>query len=182
MSSHRSAVIPTDHPEDRALLAKLRENMIAAINHGDIESIVSLLHPNVVVTWQEGSVCRGRDEVRKFYQDMAAKSQRAFQGFKVPPTPDELTILYSGATAGVVYGFNVGKFFLLGREVEMHNRWTATVVKENGEWLIAGYHVSMNILDNPLLNGIKKGAVIGAGAAFLAGLLGGRLFGGCDRR
>jgi ketosteroid isomerase-like protein len=170
---------PTNYPEDRALLAALRVDMVSAINRGDIEGIVALLHPNVVVTWQDGSVCRGREQVHRFYLDMAAKkSKRAFQGFKVPPTPDELTILYSGATAGVVYGYNVGRFFLLGREVEMHNRWTATVVKEQGEWLIAGYHVSMNILDNPLLNGVKKTAIVGAGAALLLGFLGGKLLGG----
>jgi uncharacterized protein (TIGR02246 family) len=166
-----------DHPEDRAQLAGLRQEMVRAITTGDIDTIVSLLHPNVVVTWQDGRVCRGRDEVYDFFVDMASKSKRAFQGYKIPPTPDELTILHSNATAGVVYGYHVGQFYLLGREVEMHNRWTATVVKEDGQWLIAGYHVSMNILDNPLLNGMKKAALIGTGAGLLLGLLAGKLSG-----
>lgn len=165
--------VPTDHPEDRSALAQLRLRVIDAIDRGDIEGIVDCLHPNVVVTWQDGQVCRGRDEVRRFYRRMSA-GKKTFQGYKIPPTPDELTILYAGATTGVVYGYNVGQFFLLGREVEMHNRWTATVVKEDGEWLIAAYHVSMNILDNPLLNGVKKTALIGAGAALLLGFIGGR--------
>lgn len=158
-----------DHEELRAL----KTAIISGITNQDIDAIVERLHPNCVVTWQNGEVCRGREEVRKFYENMAAQSKRQFQGYKVPPTADELTILYSDATTGVVFGHNTGHFFLLGKEVEMHNRWTATVVKEDGEWLVAGYHVSMNVLDNPLLNGLKTGGFIAAGAA----LLGGGLFG-----
>lgn len=162
-----------DHVELRALGGQL----VKAISAGDMDAIEPLLHPNVVVTWQDGQVCKGPAQVRKFYEAMAAKSKKTFQGYKVPPTADEPTILYSGATTGVAYGHNIGIFHLAGKDFEMPNRWTATMVKENGKWLLSSYHVSMNVLDNPLLNAVKCAALIGAVLALVIGLLIGLLIG-----
>jgi ketosteroid isomerase-like protein len=166
-----------DLEQDHVQLRALRVRLVDAINKGDINAIDADLHPNIVITWQDGQVCKGRDQVRKFYENMVSKSKKTFQGYKVPPTADEKTILYSGATTGVVYGKSVGRFFLAGKEIEVPNRWTATVVKENGQWTLASYHVSMNVLDNPLLNGIKKSSGFVAGIALIAGLLIGWLLG-----
>ena len=157
------------YEQDHVELRALRERLVDGINKGDIDAIDADLHPNIVITWQDGQVCKGRDQVRKFYEDMVSKSKKTFQGYKVPPTADEKTILYSGATTGVVYGKSVGRFFLAGQEIEVPNRWTATVVKENGKWSLASYHVSMNVLDNPLLNGIKKSSGVIAVIALIAG-------------
>lgn len=168
LSSAQSDVpMDPDHVELRAL----GKGLIDGIEKGDMDLIEPLLHPNVVVTWQDGQVCKGPAAIRKFYADMAAKSKKTFQGYKVRPTADEPTILYSNATAGVVYGHNVGRFFLMGKEFEMPNRWTATMVKENGKWLLASYHVSMNVLDNPLLNTVKNVAIIGVVLGAVAGAL-----------
>lgn len=172
---HAAPEVPMD--PDHVELRALGKALIDGIEKGDMDALEPLLHPNVVVTWQNGQVCKGVPAIRKFYADMAAQSKKTFQGYKVRPTADEPTILYSNATAGVVYGYNVGHFFLMGKEFEMPNRWTATMVKENGKWVLAGYHVSMNVLDNPLLNGVKKAGIIGAAIAAIAGVLIGRAIG-----
>lgn len=175
-SAHaQSAAVPMD--PDHVELRALKDHLVKAISNGDMDAIEPLLHPNVVVTWQDGEVCKGPAAVRKFYADMAAKSKKTFQGYKVPPTADEPTILYSGGTTGVAYGHNVGVFHLAGKDFEMKNRWTATMVKENGKWLLSSYHVSMNILDNPLLNAVKVVAVVGTVIALIAGLVIGRALG-----
>ena len=44
-------------------------------------------------------------------------------------------------------------------------------------WLLAGYHISMNVLDNPILDAAKGSLYRVGGAAAVAGLLGGFLFG-----
>lgn len=59
--------------------------------------------------------------------------------------------------------------FLMEKEFEMPNRWTATVVKSDEGWQVVGYHVSMNVLDNPMLSGVKVAGLVGAGAALLGG-------------
>ena len=162
-----------DHVELRAL----KDQLVKGINEGNMDLIDPMLHPDVVVTWQDGQVCKGPAAIRKFYADMAAKSKKTFQGYKVPPTADEPTILHAGNNAGVAYGYNVGVFHLAGKDFEMNNRWTATMVKQDGKWLLSSYHVSMNVLDNPLLNAVKTLAIGVSVIALVVGLLIGRALG-----
>jgi uncharacterized protein (TIGR02246 family) len=152
-------------------LRKLRTEMIAAITQGDIDTVLQHVDPNVVVTWQNAEVCRGREGLKEFFERMGKKS---FKGYKVPPTPDELTILYGGDT-GISFGETVGEYKLLGKSYEIKSRWTATLVKEDGKWLLAAYHISMNSLDNPLLSAAKKSIPIVAGVALLLGFVIGRV-------
>lgn len=154
-------------------LRALRAQVIEAITQGDFEGVARHVHPNVVVTWQNAEVCRGIDGLRAFFERMG---KDAFQGYKVPPTPDELTILH-GDDTGVSFGHVVATYRLLGREFEFTSRWTATLVRENGQWLLASYHVSLNGLDNPILGAAKRGLLWAAGIAALGGLVIGRLFG-----
>ena len=69
----------------------------------------------------------------------------------------------------------MGEYKLFGKGYEIKSRWTATLVKENGKWLLAGYHISMNALDNPLLTAAKKGMYAAAAVALILGILIGRM-------
>jgi ketosteroid isomerase-like protein len=162
-------------PEDPAHneLRELRKNVIDAITKGDFDRVLTHVHTNVVITWQNNEVCRGQKGLTEFFHRMA---KDAFKSYKVPPTPDELTILYGGDT-GVSFGETVAQYKILGQDIEMKSRWTATVVKENGRWLLAGYHVSANLLDNPLLNGAKSGLYWAGGVSAAAGLALGLILG-----
>ena len=151
------------HDELRAL----RASVIEAINKGDIDGTIQYVHPEVVVTWQNNEVCRGHKGLQEFFERMG---EDAFKSYKVEPTPDELTVLY-GKDTGVSWGSSVASYDLLGKEFEFENRWTATIVKEDGKWLLTSYHVSLNALDNPILNAAKNMLYVGAGGGLLIGLL-----------
>ena len=155
-------------PEDPAHseLRELRTQVLDAIKSGDVERTLTYVHPNVVITWQNQEVCRGQQGLRDFYHRMG---KDAFRGYKVDPTPDELTILYGGDT-GISFGKSVASYRLLGKEYEFTNRWTATLVKENGRWLLASYHVSNDTLNNPLVNVAKQSLYWVGGIGFVAGL------------
>lgn len=157
----------TAHADLRALRAEI----IDAITKGDIDAVIKHVHPNVVVTWQNAEVCRGHQGLRDFFN---RTGKQAFKGYKVPPTPDELTILYGGDT-GVSFGQTAAEYNLLGKELELNSRWTATLVKEDGRWLLASYHISMNVLDNPLLNAASGTLYWAAGGTLVAGLIAGTL-------
>ena len=131
-----------DDPAHNELRA-LRTQVIEAITKGDNDSVMKHVYPNVVVTWQNAEVCRGVQGLRDFFDKMAKDT---FRGYKVPPTPDDLTVLYGGDT-GVSYGHVVAEYNLFGKKPEFKSRWTATLVKENGRWLLASYHISLNALD-----------------------------------
>ncbi|NJM38008.1 MAG: hypothetical protein HC845_09230 [Akkermansiaceae bacterium] len=107
----------------------------------------------------------GHQGLKDFFDKVGKNS---FKGYKLPPTPDDLTILYGGDT-GVSYGETIGQFNVLGKNYEFKSRWTATLIKENDKWLLAAYHVSMNSLDNPLLSAAKSAVYVGAIAALIVG-------------
>jgi ketosteroid isomerase-like protein len=154
-------------------LRTLRKEIVAAIVAGDVEAQLKLAHPDIVVTWQNHVVCRGHDALRRF---MAESGSSAFKGYKVEPEADVLTVLYGGDT-GISTGKSVGLYEILGKEFEFENRWTATLVKEDGRWLVAAYQVSLNALDNPILNSASGMLYGAAGGAGLLGLLVGWLIG-----
>src|SRR5438045_8370340 len=87
-------------------LRALRTQVIEAITKGDFDAVVRHVHPDVVVTWQNADVCRGVKGLRDFFERMGKST---FRGYKVPPTPDDLTILYGGDT-GVSYGRVVASY------------------------------------------------------------------------
>jgi ketosteroid isomerase-like protein len=149
-----------------AELRELRSRIVGAITAGNLDALMPMLHTNVVVTWQNAEVCRGREGVRAFFQKTG---KAAFRGYKVPPEPDELTILHGGDT-GVSFGRNVSQLTLPGKKVDFENRWTATLVREGNQWQLASYHVSINAFDNPLLNGARNLILIAAGVSGLAGM------------
>lgn len=143
-------------------LRDTRAEIIAAIESRDVDRMLNFVHPDVVVTWQNGETTHGVDELRAFYERSGKDS---FVGFKVPHKPDGLSIIHGGDTA-ISTGLVVANYHLLGRDYEFTSRWTATLVQqEGGKWLVAGYQVSLNALDNPILNAAKS-------ALWIAGLLG----------
>lgn len=154
------------HNELRALKAGLVE----AVNEQDIDKMLSFLAEDVVATWQNSEVFRGHEGVREFFGRVQEASKKTFLGYAVPPTPDDLTILYDNRT-GISFGSSTGRYKVAGMQFEMENRWSATLVKQGGRWLVASYHVSTNLLDNPVLNAAKSTMIWGIGIAFLAGLV-----------
>src|SRR5690606_39239549 len=74
--------------EDHVQLRALKDRLVDSINKGDIDAINADLHPNVVITWQDGQICKGHEALRQFYANMIGKSKKPFQGYKVPPTAD----------------------------------------------------------------------------------------------
>jgi ketosteroid isomerase-like protein len=136
------------HTELRAL----RDGLIKATNDGNIDGVLEFLHPNVVITWQNAEVSRGRDGVRAYLARMTSGPAKVVGRFQTEPTVDELTILYGG-DAGIAFGTSKDRFELTdGMNFDLTGRWSATMVREGGRWLIASFHASSNLFDNPVLN------------------------------
>jgi ketosteroid isomerase-like protein len=161
-----SAQDAADHEQLRAL----REALTDAVIKGDVEAQLEFAHENIVTTWQNGQVARGTEGLREFLAEMNGTGERVFRGYTVPPTPDDVTLLYGGDTA-VAYGSSVPHYKYLGMEFDLPNRWTATLVKEDGRWKVAAYHVSSNIVDNPVLDLAKRSSYLTGGGGLLLGAL-----------
>ncbi|WP_035984050.1 YybH family protein [Leptospira meyeri] len=139
------------HAELRQLKAEFEQ----VLKKRDIDGLVNLLHPNVVITWHNGEVSRGREGVKKFVTRMIFSDSPVVKEFQTDLDVDELTILYGNT--GIAFG-NSNDHLLLteGIEINSKNRWTATLVKEKNKWLLTSAHLSSNLFDNPLLTAAKS--------------------------
>jgi len=147
---------PTAPPESlektHEELRALRDGLIKATNDSNIDALLVHLHPNVVVTWQNAEVSRGREGVRGYLARMTTGPNRVVARFQTSPTVDELTILYGGDT-GIAFGTSNDRFELTnGTNFDLTGRWSVTMVREEGRWLVANFHASTNLFDNPVLN------------------------------
>ena len=177
-SSAAQSSLEATHNELRAL----RDGLLDAMNKGDMERQLTYLHTNVVITWHNAEVSRGRDGVLAYYKRLTSGPQKMVEKFAAEINVDELTILY-GEDTGLSFGSSVEHFTLVsGKILDLKGRWTATLVKENGKWLIASLHVSSNLFDNALFDIVKKTAfrtfcvvlVVAGAAGGLVGWLIGR--------
>lgn len=162
---------PTTEDPVHDELRAVRDDMLAAFQERDIDRMLKHVHKDAVVTFQNAELCRGPDGVRAFYQRMMEGDDREVKSVKSDFKVDELSILYGDDTA-VAFGTLNDDFALKGgMDFSLASRWTATLVKEDGRWQIAAYHVSTNMFDNGVSNLLVKWAAIKAGAvALLAGL------------
>jgi len=169
-----------EHPAHQELRA-LRDGLKEAVNKNDLDRLLSYLADDVVVTWQNSEVSRGPKEVRAYYERMMTGPNRIVESIKIDPVVDELTHLY-GDNTGVAYGSSKDHYKLTdGRDFEVASRWSATVVKQDGQWKIANFHASANMFDNPVMwIAVRKSMLwtgIAAGVAgLLVGLIVARLF------
>ena len=158
-------------------LRQLRDGLMAAMNKGDLEGTLSYLDTNVVITWHNAEVSRGHEGVRAYYNRVMTGPNRIVDSFTCTINPDELTVLY-GNDMGICYGSSDEHFKLAnGKDLNVKGRWTATLVKENGRWLVASLHCSTNLFDNAVLDLAKKAARLIGVLCLVAGLLIGWLIG-----
>jgi ketosteroid isomerase-like protein len=158
-------------------LRAVRDGLLAGMNSGDIEAQLRFLHPNVTITWHNAEVSRGHEGVRGYLNRMLNGPSKVVEKFGAEVKVDELSILFGGDTA-IAFGSANEHFTLTGGRVfDFTGRWSATLVKENGKWLVANLHTSDNIFDNPLLNRAVSALWWLGGVALLIGLFAGWLIG-----
>jgi hypothetical protein len=176
LNSQAADVDPKIEATHNALRA-LRDGLLDAMNKGDIERELTYLHTNAVITWHNAEVSRGRDGVRTYYDRLTGGPNKMVDKFSAEVKVDELTILH-GENTGISYGSSIEHFTLTsGRSFDLKGRWTATLVLENGKWLIASLHASTNLFDNVMLDFVKKRALAAVVILFVIGAAFGWLIG-----
>lgn len=65
--------------------AFLSPALVAALNAGDVETLVDLYEDDAVLELPNGSCARGRDEIRAFYTALVADRPRFEPGVAMPP-------------------------------------------------------------------------------------------------
>src|SRR5262249_10399611 len=83
-----SASVRADPATDKTHddLRAVRDDMVDAVNTGDLERLLSHLTPNVVVTFEDAEVAHGRDAVRAYYTKMVKGPDAIVQKYQTSVT------------------------------------------------------------------------------------------------
>ncbi len=172
---------PTVSPEaTHEALRALKSDMEDALNKRDMARLLSHVHPDVVFTTMNNDVVVGRDALRAYYEKMLNGPSPTVRELTSKFEVDDLTRLYGNT--GLAQGSSNDHYVLSdGTDVVIHGRWSCALVKEGDRWLIAHFHYSTNVFDNPVLDKVKGAAMTfgggGAAALFVVGLILGRVTG-----
>ncbi len=149
--------------EAAAGIDKLREGLVGSFTKGDIDGLLHYLDEDVVVTWQNGELCRGREAVRAFYNRMMLGDERIVREIK--SAPKIIGRKLSGDWA-VSWG-NLHDHFVLndGSDLPFNSVFTATTAKHGDRWLVTAFHVSANVFENPVLSLATRKVALWVGVA-----------------
>ena len=177
LSHAESPALSESAEATHAQLRALRDALLGAWQQRDLDGMLSHVAPNVVVTWQNGEVSRGPEGLRKFYDEVLSGNDKIVTHIASTLKVDELSILYGEGTA-IAFGsihdeltlnHSIARAAFLGAGdvFKLDSRWTATLVKIDGQWKLAAYHVSTDAFSNPIL---AKAVAAGQREAILAGV------------
>ena len=147
-----------EKPDDAAIhkeLIALRDDALDALNKNDIDRLLTHVHPQVVLTApspdSDKQVSRGKEGVKAYFDKMFTGPDRRADSMTSEVKVDELSLLYGGDTA-IAWGSSNDTYKMRdGSLFKLRTRWSSTLVKEGDRWLIAEFHVSVNMFDNPLV-------------------------------
>ncbi len=169
------------HAADRQELIKLFREMEAAINAQDVERMIAQMHPQVTVTWLNGEVSRGHDEVRAYYDKMVRGEKRILERYLTTAKLGKPARFFGNGEVAVADGTMKDEFFPVARgPFSLDSNWTSTSAKVGDRWQVVSMHLSSNVFTNSLLAEAERaiwyvGAGAGIGGLLLGGFLGWRL-------
>jgi ketosteroid isomerase-like protein len=145
-------------------IKQLRDNLIDAFNKREVDRMLSYLHPDVVVTWQNAEVSHGREGVRKYYERMMVGPDSVVVDMRSNPVVEGRKMY--GDTS-VSYGAMNDWFKLRdGTEVNLNSRFSAHLARQgDGNWLVTGFHASSDAFEGEVHNLYAKKAGTMAGVA-----------------
>ena len=158
------------HATDRQALIKVFKEIEAGINDQNVERMVAQMTPDATVTWLNGEVSRGHDEIRAYYQRMVKGPERILNKYTTVAKLGEHARFFGDVA--VADGSMQDAFFPVTRKpFELSSRWTSTSAKVNGEWKVVSLHLSANVFNNSLLDEAMSAAKLTAGGGVLGGLV-----------
>lgn len=140
------------HNDLRAIKAAMEKGL----NERNVEGLLEHVTDDVLFTTMNGDVARGKNGIRDYFKKMMEGPGKIVDKVTTRFVPDDLSLLFGDDTA-IAFGASDDRYELTtGQAFDIQARWTATMVRQDGRWLIAAFHYSANVFDNPILNGQRK--------------------------
>jgi uncharacterized protein (TIGR02246 family) len=169
VSSEQPAADAPMHNDLRALQKAMED----ALNARDLDGLLANVDDKLVFTAMNAESGYGKDHVRNYFNKMLNGDKKIVENIKVDFVPDQLATFY-GPDVAVSAG-NADSHYELtnGMKFDVMARWTATLVRKDGRWLVASFHYSTNMFKNPVLDAQRKWLLMaGGGGALILAILG----------
>ena len=167
---------------DHAALRKLKDDVLTAINNRNLAAVDSMLHKPFLSTVITQESFNETGKLRGWFDDLFSRPLLRLRHFRIQAEADEMAQIYTG-TFAVARGSTKERYELAdGRGFDFDGRWTATAIKDNGQWKVLAIHAGTNFLDNPVTNAIERNTMTFAGVGAIVGAIAGFLFGFFIRR
>ncbi len=152
MAQQAPAGAEKDREADHAALRTLLTEAAEALNNRELDRLTDFFTDNFVLTAVDQTVLTDRASIKAYYEKMLCRDDSPVSSFHVAPKAEILT-QFVDTNTGYCYGTSEDIYTVRknGRQVTMTSRWTALVVKKEGDWKIAAIHSGVNFLDNPVL-------------------------------
>lgn len=166
-----------DREADHVALRQLRDKVVTGINNLDSKVLAPCFAKDFAFTTVNQTVITNQAQFQNFFDHMFHSKDSLVTAMHTEPKADILT-RFTDQNTGICYGSSVDTYTLrTGESVTMNLRWTATVVKEDGQWKVAMAQAGTDFLDNPVLTRLgsfwKTVAISGAiGGLVLGAVLG----------
>ena len=166
----RAAAADADpHAEDRKELLKVFREIEASINAQSVDRMVTQMAPQATVTWLNGEVSRGHEQIKEYYNKMVKGEKRILDKYTTAAKVAAPAKFFGNGEVAVADGTTEDEFFPVSRgPFRLSSNWTATCAKIDGQWKVVALHLSSNVFTNPLIDE-AKGAVWYAASGCLAG-------------
>ena len=140
-----------DREADHEALRQVMKKATAAINAQDVAALTACLAKDFVFVTIDQTVITNQQGIAAYYDRMLKGKDAPLAALKIKPEADVLT-RFVDTNAGYCYGSSVDAYTLKDKRVfTLDVRWSALVVKEDGQWKAAAIHTGVDLLDNPVL-------------------------------
>jgi ketosteroid isomerase-like protein len=140
-----------DRDADHEALRQVMKKATAAINAQDVSALATCLAKEFVFVPVDQTVITNQQGIAVYFERMLTGKDAPLASLKVKPEADMLT-RFVDANAGYCYGTSVDAYTLKDKRIfTLTVRWSALVVKEDGQWKAATIHTGVDLLDNPVL-------------------------------
>jgi ketosteroid isomerase-like protein len=167
---------------DHDALRKLKAGVVGAINSRDLRAMDRILHQPFMVTVITQDSFTDTGALQAYYDGLFSRKLLRIARITMEAEADELSQIHTG-TFAVARGTTKEVYEMAdGRRFDMRGRWTATAIKDEGQWKLLAIHDGTNFLDNPVLTAVEKGTLpfgigglaVGLALGLFAGFLAGR--------
>lgn len=171
------------HQEDRQALLKVFREIEAGINDQNVDRMVAQMHPHATVTWLNGEISRGHDEIKAYYHRMVKGEKRYIDKYLTAAKVEAPARFYGNGEVAVADGSMEDEFFPVSRgSFKLSSRWTSTSVRIDGQWKVVSMHLSSNVFTNSLIAEAKDMVGYAGVGGALGGILVGWLLGRARKR